>query len=233
MKRALVLLVLLAALGGCGGIPEPAVEEGAAAEASGWPAEMTPEPGFDPDDPALDTIPDDGAHGEEITRKAGTRKDFKVPPAAVAGLDNGPLVRAVVTRPFYELDPEDAVDRLNAAQLAVYAFYYADFEILNGGFTQFWSNPSGAVAADLQSAAERVGSPEFAAIFRDAAALWPGGKIPRDAEQRGALVDQLDATKVAELDEIYAATQYRRNTALANVLGPFIRANTDQFVASR
>jgi hypothetical protein len=32
-------------------------------------------------------------------------------------------------------------------------------------------------------------------------------------------------------DERYAATQYKRKTALANVLAPYIRAHTDEFVA--
>jgi hypothetical protein len=37
--------------------------------------------------------------------------------------------------------------------------------------------------------------------------------------------------KVAALDERYGATQYRRKTALALVLGSYIRAHPDQFVA--
>lgn len=233
MKRALVVLLAVAALAGCGGDPAPgAKDDGAAAVAdtSGWPEEVTPEPGFDPDDPALSTIPDDEAHADEIVRKAGKRKDFRVPASAVRGLDLGPLVLAVVTRPFYELDTEDAIDRLNKAQFAVYALYYADFEILNGGFSQFWFNSSGAVADEMVAAAERVGSPELAAIYRDAAALWPGGEIPRDPAKRETVLDQLDGEKLAAIDERYAETQYHRKTALANVLGPYIRANSDQFV---
>ncbi|RKQ91885.1 uncharacterized protein DUF4375 [Solirubrobacter pauli] len=229
MKRALTAALIAAALAGCAGEPVPAEDEGAAVEASGWPAERTPEPGFDPDDPALTTIPDDGAHGERIVRAAGKRSDFKVPAKAVAGLEPGPLVRAVVTRPFYELDSEVAADRLNPAQLAVYAIYLADFEILNGGFSQFWLN-AGALGPELVPAAERVGSAELAAIFREAEAVWPGGKVPRDRAKREALLDQLDGERLAAVDERYAATQYQRKTALANVLGPYIRGNTRQFV---
>lgn len=183
-------------------------------------------------DPALQTIPDDSAQADEIIRKAGRRRDFKVPVSAVAGLKAGPLVRAVVLRPFYELaDDKSGLRRLNEGQRAIYAMYVADFEILNGGFSQLWFNSSAGIANDLLPAAERVGSPEFAAIFRDAAALWPGAKVPRDRARREALLDTLDAGKLAELDERYEATQYKRKTALANVLAPYIRAHANQFVA--
>ena len=152
--------------------------------------------------------------------------------SAVAGLRAGPLVRAVVLRPFYEsADDESGLRRLNEGQRAIYAMYVADFEILNGGFSQFWSNSSGGVANELLPAATLVGTAEFAAIFRDAAALWPGGKVPRDRTRRETLLDTLDGDKLAELDERYAATQYKRKTALANVLAPYIRAHAKQFVA--
>jgi hypothetical protein len=226
------MLLAAAVLAGCGK-DSIVVEDESATANSGWVGvEPTPEPGFDPMDPALQMIPDDSAQAEEIVRKAGKRRDFKVSASAIAGLAPGPLVCAVVLRPFYELaDDESGLPRLNEGQRAVYALYVADFEILNGGFEQFWFNSSGGVANHLLPAAELVGSPEFAAVFRDAAALWPDGKVPRDRAKREVLLDTIDADKVAELDERYAATQYKRKTALANVLASYIRAHRDQFVA--
>lgn len=203
MKRALSLLLAAAALAGCGG-DTPVVEDQDAA-AGQVPLEPTPEPGFDPMDPALQTIPETSGHAAGIIRKAGKRRDFKVPVSAVAGLKPGPLVRAVVLRPFHELaEDESGLRRLNAGQRAVYAMYLADFEILNGGFWQFWFNASGGIANDLLPAAERVGSPEFAAIFRDAAALWPGEKVPADRARRNALLETFDEDRLAELDARYA-----------------------------
>ncbi len=232
MKHALTVLLAVAALAGYGGNTVVVTDESPAADAGWIGLEATPEPGFDPDDPALQTIPDNSTHADEIIRKAGKRRDFKVPVSAVAGLKAGPLVRAVVLRPFYELaGGEAALRRLNRGQRAIYAMYLADFEVLNGGFSQFWFNSSGAIANELLPAAELVGSAEFAAIFRDAAALWPGGEVPRDRVRRDALLDTLDGSKLAELDERYAATQYKRKTTLANVLAPYIRTNASQFVA--
>ena len=80
-------------------------------------------------------------------------------------------------------------------------------------------------------AAELVGSREFAAIFRDAQAHRPGGRIPRDRARREQLLASVPGDKVAALDERYAATQYSRKTALALVLGSYIRAHPDEFVA--
>jgi hypothetical protein len=235
MRRLPTLLVAAAVLAfvGCGESEpsaNPAAGE-AAADTSGWVGlALTPEAGFDPEDPALQTIPDGEAHAKAVVRKAGRRKDFKVPMGAVAGLRPGPLVLGVVLRPFYELDPEDA-DRLNAAQRAVYSIYYADFEILNGGFAQFYSNASGALANELLPAAHRVGSAELIGIFRDAAALWPGGEAPADRDMRAALLERIDAGALAALDERYAGLQYRRATSLANLLAPYIGAHMDAFVA--
>jgi hypothetical protein len=213
MKRALVVLVLAAVVGACGG-STPA-EESPADTTRDWAAiERTPEPGFDPADPTLETIPEDDAHAQLLIKRAGTRKDFKIPRDMAEGLDLGPLVLAVVLRPFQEAD-DTVMRHMNAGQRAVYAMYLADFEILNGGFSQLWENVSPEVTAELVKAAQRVGSPEFEGIFRDAQALMDGG----------------DADEVADLDQRYAATQYHRKTALGVVLGTYIRAHLDEFVA--
>src|SRR5687767_3684165 len=100
MKLCVALLLAVVALAGCGA-SEPEADVPAPADASSeWPGlELTPEPGFDPDDPAIQTIPDDGAHVQKLLRAAGKRKDFKVPVETVAGLEDGPLTLAVVTRP--------------------------------------------------------------------------------------------------------------------------------------
>lgn len=227
MQRALAaLLATLVIVAGCGAAEEP--EPAPAANA--WPAaELTPEPGFDLDDPALQTIPDDKESADKLIRRAGTRRDFKVPRDMLDGLEDGPLVRAVALRPFYEIIDPAGARRLNDGQRAVYSIYLADFEILNGGFAQLWENSSGSVAADLVAAAERIGSPELAAIFRAAAALWPGGRIPRDRDRREQLLYGIDDGALADLDLRYAALQYRRKTALAVVLAPYIRAHLDEF----
>jgi hypothetical protein len=235
MRRLLTLLLAAAAMTGCGanrGAPTPLPTTPPPAAHATVPPEPTAEAGFDIDDPALSTLPEDEAHTELLIKRVGDRSDFRVPPDAVTDLDDGPLVLTVVIRPFNELvGDEPAVRRLSPGQLAVFAMYVADSEILNGGFAQLYENSGGAIAGDLTAAAERVGAPEHAAIFRVAAALWPGGEIPRDRESRSRALAALPADKLAALDDRYAALQYRRETSLAVVLAPYIRAHTDQFVS--
>jgi hypothetical protein len=221
------MLLITAAVCGCGSSP-PAEQ---ASAPNPWPgAESTPEPGFDPEDPALQTIPDDDASREALIRRIGDRPDFKVPRRLLANLQDGPLVLTVAIRPFMELaGREDEISRLNEGQRAVYAMYVADFEIGNGGFAQLWTNSSGTVARYLVPAAERVGSREFTQLYRDAEAAWPGRRIPDDASRREELVDQMPADRLDALDRRWTATQYRRKTALAVVLAPYIRAHLDEF----
>lgn len=227
--------IVAAVIVGCGGSDRAEQSDRDHAEQSvrdSWPAlDMKPEPGFDPDDPALDTLPDDDAHIDQLIRRAGRRKDFKVPRAAVANLADGPLVLAVVARPFYgpELD-RLGLKPLNVAQRAVYAIFRADFEILNGGFAQLWYNDP-EVSNHLVAAAERVGAREHLEIFRDAAALWPQA-IPADETRLDAQLDRISDDALRDIDERYVATQFKRKTALATVLGRYIRANIREFVTT-
>ena len=95
--RALVVLLTAVAATGCGSTA--ADEAGTAgASSSGWPAHPSPEPGFDPDDPALSTMPESDASRQVLLRRVGDRRDFKVPAGVVARLEDGPLVLAVVAR---------------------------------------------------------------------------------------------------------------------------------------
>jgi len=230
MKRSLAILLAAAAVAGCGTKADTDEAAGPSSSAE-WPTELEPEPGFDPDDPALSTIPYSDASRRALIKRIGNRNDFRVPRHVLAGLQDGPLVLAVAVRPFSELSADDAaVRRLNEGQRAIYAMYLADAEILNGGFWQLWENSSGAIAADLVPAAELVGSDEFAGIFRDAQALWPGGEIPRDLARRSELLERLPDDTLLALNKRYFATQYRRKTALALVLGGYIRDHPDQFM---
>jgi hypothetical protein len=232
VKPHLLLVLVVGLLVACGtpaGGPTPEPQTTPIADAT--PTEPVPEPGFNPDDPALDTLAASDAARRRLLARIGHRADFRVPRSVVAGLDLGPLVVAVVSRPFIELSGDDPrLRRLNPGQRAVHAIYVADFEILNGGFEQLWDNSSGAIAEDLVGAATLVGSDDFTDIFRDAQALWPGDRIPRNRAERQRFLPQIPEDAVAALDERYAQTQYRRRTALAIVLGGYIRQHPSQFI---
>jgi hypothetical protein len=238
MTAKLRLLLILAALSlatataacGSSGDPEPPQQAD-----GGFYEPPEPEPGFDPLDPATNLLPDSNEAEQALIERLGNRRDFRVPRKVVGDLAEGPLARAVIARIWHELDtpyePDPRYRRLNEGQRALYALQWADAEILNGGFDQLWSNSTGYFAADLEEAARRVGSPEFEALFRDAAALFPGGRIPRDHDERRRRLEQVDPAAVAQLDERYFAFQYRRRTALGLILGRYVKAHPDEFFA--
>jgi hypothetical protein len=232
MWRVIGAVCAAAVLGGCGDDASEPGQTPAPTRAATAPATPTTEPGFDPDDPAISIIPEDGKEIDALVSQAGKRDDFRIPRGVAAGKPDGPLLLAWVARPFYEPPAGDAwIDGLNPGQRAVYSMFVADFEILNGGFYQLWTNSSGYIADDLAASAELVGSKEFASIFRDAAALWPGGEIPRSRSKREQIADGFSGAELDELDNRYAETQYARKTALGPILARYIRANPDQFVA--
>ena len=216
---------------GCGGAndAEPQFPARSATEAA---TEPTPEKGFDPADPAYDVIPESDAAEQRLLARAGHRKDFRVPRSMVAGLKPGPMVHAAIVRVWNEVDPSDPrYKQLSPGQRALFALLWADYEILNGGFDQLWFNSSGYLAPDLVAAARRVGAREYADVFADAEALFPGGRIPRDRGARQRLLDGLDDDAVARLDDRYAEFQYRRTTALGLILGRYVRTHLAEFVA--
>lgn len=231
--RAPVLVLLLVASLACAGC-------GAGHEASTLPARAGPQatasaaaPGFGGDDPALSLLPDSQAAEVRLLKRLGHRRDFRVPRPAVRDTRPGPLAWAVIARMWNEIDvPDPRYGRLNAGQRALFALEWADYEILDGGFDQFWFNSAGWLGADLAAAAHRVGAPEYERLFRDAAALFPGGRVPRDRASRQHVIDALPDAAVASIDDRYSEFQYHRRTALGLILGRYVRAHPGEFFAS-
>lgn len=247
MRRLLTYLAIFVVFGGGtyglltlvepgdedGGAPfAAAVAEGPAGPSPSSSPPMEPTADYDTDDPAYSLLGESEATDRMLIARAGRRADYRVPAALVAGLSDGPLAHAVNVRAFWEIEPGDAAyGRLNADQRAVYALTWADDEILNGGFWQFFYNDTGAVGADLVAAAQRVGAPDYEAVFRAAQALFAGGKIPRDHAARQRAIEAIPDDAYARVDDPYAALQYRRSTNLAVLLGAHVARHRAAFVA--
>jgi hypothetical protein len=186
---------------------------------------------YDVDDPAYALEAESEASDQRLIAHLGNRPDYRVPRRAVAGLRGGPLAHAVIARAWHDFEPDDRrYRRLDAAQRAVYALTWADFEILDGGISQLLLNTAGALGPDLAAAARRVRAPEYAAIFGELDALFPGG-IPRDRAARERALDALDPDALTSLDRRYAALQYHRRTSLAMILGTYVEIHLGAFTA--
>ncbi len=220
MLRALVMIAFVVALAGCGaGGDDQAVDA------------PTDEPAEYQYDPETDVTPESQEYIDRLVARLGESPDYKVRREVVEDLPSGQLAFAVVARIWEDMASsgrQPAPDQFNAGQRAVFGMILADFEILNGGFWQYWYNTSASLAEELPAAARRVGAAPYADVFADAAALWPSG-IPTSEERRRDEADALDEDALAALDDRYAAFQYERETMLGVVLGRYIRANLDEF----
>jgi hypothetical protein len=191
------------------------------------------DPGFNGDDPGLSLLPDSHAAEVRLLERLGHRRDFRIPYRAVRDRRPGPIAWAVIARMWNEIDvPDPRYGRLNAGQRALFALQWADYEILDGGFDQFWFNSAGWFGGELAAAAHRVGAPEYERVFRDAAALFRGGRVPRDRGLRQRMSDAFPDNAVASLDDRYFDFQYHRRTTLGLILGRYVRAHPGEFFSS-
>lgn len=73
-------------------------------------------------------------------------------------------------------------------------------EIENGGFDQYFFNESGDDFATTLEAAINVGGLRVAAILDEAAALFPGGVVPKDCVERRQILIQLSDACISNPD---------------------------------
>jgi len=98
------------------------------------------------------------------------------------------------TRPRYQgVD----FDKLTEPERVLFCTWQFVCEVNNGGFYQFFLNPSGEFAVETAEALDKIPMPAAAALLRRALAAFPNGTPAKDDDAR---YDQLEAlpTKVRE-----------------------------------
>lgn len=85
---------------------------------------------------------------------------------------------------------EAALSRLTRGQRAVWAVEQLQVEMGNGGFEQYFCNPSGDTAEEALAGLRLIDAPKFAWPLERAMQLFPGGRVPRDRGGRELLLDQ-------------------------------------------
>ena len=93
----------------------------------------------------------------------------------------------------------DVVRSLPPGVQAVYATWLVDAEVCNGGFNQFFFNPSGEFAGDALVGYELLGAEEYAAVMRAAIAT-------REVE-RERMATFYDAGTLEAFSESYSHTE--------------------------
>lgn len=114
----------------------------------------------------------------------------------------------------------------------MYALDWIRKEVSNGGFDQLFGNSTGYLTPEAIEGAEYIGATDYADILRRAAAVFPGGTVPRD---RGERTDVLDADPdrtgpvLEALDDEFYALLEDRDHNLTRLMAIFMAKNPDQF----
>lgn len=151
-------------------------------------------------------------------------------------LDDVDLVDAVtsslaeaIRAPF---DDKSWLMAATPGQRAVFALAWLDAEVSNGGFHQFFFNPTGALAAEALGGARLVGLERHAAIIEDAYSEFPDGAVPEDFDERAAAHERLSDDAVERIDACdkrWFELAGDSGQAVYEALSAYIRANPDEF----
>ena len=120
---------------------------------------------------------------------------------------------------------QDAPD-VAAEMRAFLDLSWAEMWVGNGGFTGLWQTRAATIRR-LPEAAQRIGAPAFAELFRDANQLLPAGALESDETLEAWLDGDHDPSFAALVDDL--DRRYYAVGDLADVLGRFVLANPDTF----
>jgi hypothetical protein len=163
--------------------------------------------------------------------------DFRIPRTNLTKPDDAEHVMwGVIERMYEELDtPYDPDPRLREAtpgQRALYALHWLRSEVENGGFHQFFFNPTGMLGNEAAAGAERVGATQIAAVIREALTIFPDGLI-EDNVQRQDFMERLSAEQVATLgrldDRFYELMGSGDQAKLAEHCAAYVERHPDEF----
>ena len=72
----------------------------------------------------------------------------------------------------------------------LFAAYWCQAEVLNGGLLQFYANSTGVLAPEAAAAFDDLGLPNLAGLLRESSA-WFGDSYPRNRDVREAMLEAL------------------------------------------
>ena len=166
--------------------------------------------------------------------------DLRVNASCLDELDEAQLTWRVIERVYdaVGLDDEPAavardLERFSPGQRALLAMHWCVTETLNGGFDQFFTNPSGVLTDEALIGFERIDVPEAASILRAARALL--ASRPPEVDTRSPDFDEAD--EADRFDTYLAQFEPLQDRFYALVDGPlyaqaarYIRSHPEEFV---
>ncbi|MFL6678140.1 MAG: DUF4375 domain-containing protein [Burkholderiaceae bacterium] len=108
----------------------------------------------------------------------------------------------------------------------LFAAYWPQAEILNGGLSQFFWNSTGVLAPEAVEAYKILGMPQMAAALQDAMD-WFGASYPRERESREARLEEFTASHEFDpfdaMDDKIVELIYEENSGLEAAALAYVR----------
>ena len=125
-------------------------------------------------------------------------------------------------------DGEPEPDSLNEYERTIYVTQTLESEVNNGGFIQFFDNAGGAFAGEIVPAFKRIGAKKTALICKKALEAL-GQELPRDWEERRALLDRIVDDSIGELLEACDEAFYEYPDDLEALNVAYVKKNAEHF----
>jgi hypothetical protein len=144
------------------------------------------------------------------------------------------VVWRAIERIFTEMrtpyEPDERLADLTHGQRAVYSLDWIRKEVANGGFDQLFGNSTGFLTPEATEGADYIGATDYADILRRAAAIFPGGVVPRDRDARTDFIDSGDYLELFErLDEAFFALLDDPERNLTTLMAIYMAKHKDEF----
>jgi hypothetical protein len=120
------------------------------------------------------------------------------------------------------------LDLATPGQSAIFAIWWTDSEIGNGGLRQYFQNSTGILAPEAIAGFRLVGWPAVADVLERATRLFPPDTALGDRGERLAALDDLSPTDFGPLDDAWFELR-EDDDALFRSTAAYIRAHPDEF----
>jgi hypothetical protein len=122
------------------------------------------------------------------------------------------------------------LDKVSHAHQVIFAAYWFQAEVLNGGLQQFFSNSTGVLAPEAALACRTLGLPQLARKCEEAMA-WFGHPYPRDRDTRQvvlgayAVANPETPSPFEKLDDVVSGLIYDESPGLEQAAINFVEAH--------
>jgi Domain of unknown function (DUF4375) len=93
----------------------------------------------------------------------------------------------------------DQFRKVTPEQGHIFAAHWCQSEVCNGGFHQFFRNPTGVLAPEASAGFRAIGLDDCAEILEDAMSFF-GANYPREQQKREAILDRIQGDTSEEWD---------------------------------